>query len=248
MSAALQTFAFETLPVRVVVDGQGAPWWVAADVCRVLGIRNNRDAVSRMDDDEKGVAQIDTLGGAQSMATINESGLYTLIIRSDKPTAKPFRKWVTSTVLPTIRKTGKFDTQTSPATALPTTYKDALRALLATVEEKEAIEAARAKEAPMVEFYHQVAASEDTLSMAEAAKLIGFGRNLLMRRLREDGIFNARNIPLQEYMDRKLFRVVETTWTDKAKKTHIVLAPRCYQRGIEFLRRRYRKPELISLG
>jgi hypothetical protein len=79
---------------------------VAADVCAALGIANSRDALARLDDDEKGVVSTDTLGGAQQVAIINESGLYNLIMGSRKPQAKPFKRWVTGTVLPDIRKTG----------------------------------------------------------------------------------------------------------------------------------------------
>lgn len=83
-------------------------WFVAKDVCDVLGIANSRDAVSRLDDDEKGVATADTLGGSQGLATINESGLYALILTSRKPEAKRFRKWITSDVIPKIRQTGSY--------------------------------------------------------------------------------------------------------------------------------------------
>lgn len=94
-----------------VTDNEGKPWFIAADVCRALGLKNSRDAVGALDDDEKGVASTDTLGGAQSMAIISESGLYALTLRcrdAMKSGTKPhaFRKWVTSEVLPAIRKTG----------------------------------------------------------------------------------------------------------------------------------------------
>ncbi len=86
----------------------GEPWFVLMDVCRVLEIGNTRNVTRRLDVDEKGVHEMDTLGGKQNLTVINESGLYTVILRSDKPQAKPFRKWVTSEVLPTIRKTGEY--------------------------------------------------------------------------------------------------------------------------------------------
>lgn len=103
----IQVFDFEDNAVRVV-DIDGEPWFVAADVCRVLDIKNSRDAVADLDDDEKGVVNTDTLGGKQEMRVINESGLYNLIFRSRKPEAKKFRKWVTAEVLPSIRKTGMY--------------------------------------------------------------------------------------------------------------------------------------------
>lgn len=98
-------FDFEGAPVRVIEIDE-APWFVAADVCRVLEIGNSRQALSRLDDDEKGVTTNDTLGGNQEMAVISESGLYSLILTSRKPAAKRFKKWVTSELLPTIRRTG----------------------------------------------------------------------------------------------------------------------------------------------
>nr|WP_276561612.1 Bro-N domain-containing protein [Bacillus sonorensis] len=86
----------------------GEPWFVAKDVCDVLEIKNNRDALSRLDDDEKGVALTDTLGGTQELTVVNEPGLYSLILRSRKPEAKQFKRWITHGVIPTIRKTGGY--------------------------------------------------------------------------------------------------------------------------------------------
>ena len=110
MNNELQVFnSSEFGNVRVVqVDGE--PWFVAADVCRALEISNSRDAVARLDDDEKGVGSTDTLGGKQGMQIINEPGLYTLVLGSRKPEAKAFKRWVTHEVLPTIRKTGSYKT------------------------------------------------------------------------------------------------------------------------------------------
>ena len=83
-----------------------------ADVCRVLGIQNSRDVVKRLDEDEKGVDLIDTPGCPQEMTVINESGLYSVILRSDKPQAKSFKRWVTHEVLPSIRRTGRYEMET----------------------------------------------------------------------------------------------------------------------------------------
>jgi prophage antirepressor-like protein len=106
-------FAFDSNAVRVHKDANGDPWFIATDVCQVLTIANSRDALSRLDDDERGSTITDTPGGRQELATINESGLYTLILRSRKPEAKRFKKWVTSEVLPSIRKTGGYNTTQS---------------------------------------------------------------------------------------------------------------------------------------
>jgi anti-repressor protein len=89
-------------------DGQ--PWWVAKDVAEILDFRDAFNATSGLDDDEKGTEKVSTPGGIQEMTVINESGLYALIMRSNKPEAKKFRKWITSEVLPSIRKTGEYAT------------------------------------------------------------------------------------------------------------------------------------------
>ena len=134
MTTALQAFAFDSHAVRVVMKDD-APWFVAKDVCACLEIRNNRDALSRVDQEDKGVALIDTLGGQQEMAVINESGLYTLLLRCDgavspgKP-AHTFRRWLTSEVLPSIRKTGGY--------AAPGSQADRMDRLLMLLESNSA--------------------------------------------------------------------------------------------------------------
>lgn len=91
----LQVFKYGNNDVRTV-EMNGEAWFVLKDVCGALGVNNSHMVADRLDDDEKGVSQIDTLGGKQNMIVINEPGLYNVILRSDKPEAKPFRKWVTA--------------------------------------------------------------------------------------------------------------------------------------------------------
>lgn len=100
-------FSQERTPIRVQVINN-EPWFVAKDVCDVLEHSNHKMAVKNLDDDEKGVSSVYSLGGAQQTTIINESGLYSLIFQSRKPEAKAFRKWVTSEVLPAIRKKGYY--------------------------------------------------------------------------------------------------------------------------------------------
>lgn len=122
---ALQVFVFEGQQVRFVGTSD-EPWWVASDVCRILGIENVSLAVngrpdrpeSGLDDDEKDIASVNTPGGIQEMLCINESGLYSLTLTSRKPQAKRFKKWITSEVLPSIRKTGKYEAQLQPQSQL----------------------------------------------------------------------------------------------------------------------------------
>lgn len=94
-------------------DRNGEPWFVAKDVCAILELSNPRDAVASLEDDEKGVAITDTLGGTQEMSIISESGLYALIFRSRKPEARKFRRWITQDVLPQIRRNGAYTLTTS---------------------------------------------------------------------------------------------------------------------------------------
>jgi len=101
-------FSYQEKEIRIIEDQDGNPWWVAKDVCEILDLADANKAVKNLDDDERGTTKVRTPGGEQSMIIINESGLYTLILRSNKPEAKPFRKWVTSEVLPSIRKTGSY--------------------------------------------------------------------------------------------------------------------------------------------
>ena len=104
----LSVFNFDSYTVRTVLGGVGEPWFVAADVCEALEVKDTSMAVSRLDDDEKGTNTVGTPSGEQEMLIINESGLYSLILTSRKAEAKRFKKWVTSEVLPSIRKTGQY--------------------------------------------------------------------------------------------------------------------------------------------
>lgn len=110
----LTPYVFEDELVRVRQDENGNAWFVAKDVCNVLRLENNRQAVGRLEDDERMTVTTNDghsgkRGGARMMTLVNESGLYTLIFTSRKPEAKTFRKWVTSEVLPSIRKTGRYE-------------------------------------------------------------------------------------------------------------------------------------------
>ena len=108
MLTKLTTFNFERNNVRII-DKDGNPWFVLSDICKILTIDHIKDTANRLEIDEVGQTEvIDRLGRTQKAYIINESGLYSVILRSDKPQAKPFRKWVTSEVLPTIRKTGTY--------------------------------------------------------------------------------------------------------------------------------------------
>lgn len=165
MSADLMPFNYGDTPFRtLLIDGD--PCFIANDVSTVLDIRNGRDALARLDDDEKGVVTTDTLGGPQQMAYVTEAGLYSLILTSRKPEARAFKRWITHDVLPTIRRTGAYGQPVERLTPL-----EYARSLVAA-EERAEIAQARATELeakveadrPMVERAktHATAAGEKT--------------------------------------------------------------------------------------
>ena len=139
--------------IRVFADENGEPWFVAADVCRVLDIKNPSDTINkRLDSDERGIEIIYTPSGDQEMLVVNESGLYNLMFRSTKPEAKKFRKWVTEEVLPSIRKTGSYSiTKTNMDIAIysddPLERGKAIVAMLEEERAKQALIEARADKA-----------------------------------------------------------------------------------------------------
>lgn len=107
----LTSFNFNQVNVRTVIDSDGNPWFIAADLLEIMSL--DRKALERVDADDKGVSQIHTPGGKQNMTTVNESGMYSLVLSSVKPEAKAFKKWITAEVLPSIRKTGSYSVQQS---------------------------------------------------------------------------------------------------------------------------------------
>ncbi|MDD3337160.1 MAG: Bro-N domain-containing protein [Eubacteriales bacterium] len=152
----MQIFSNETYgEIRTMVR-DSMPWFVAADVCRVLGLDNNRQALTRLDDDEKDVISNDTLGGKQQMSIINEPGLYSLVLGSRKPEARTFRRWITHEVLPAIRKYGAYAADPETMALLAETAKrlkadnDRLHQQLNWANSREGRKAARAPEAKLL--------------------------------------------------------------------------------------------------
>ena len=213
--ANIQVFEYQNNKVRTV-DVDGEAWFVLKDVCAVLGISNNRMAADRLDDDEKGVSLIDTLGGKQEMVIVNESGLYHVILRRDKPEAAPFRRWVTNDVLPAIRKTGSYNAPQLTRSQLLAT------APIAAHEELEEKEKQIAELTPKGVFADAVSASKKSILVGEMAKLlyqngINIGQNRLFDWLRRNGYLikdpkrSDYNLPTQRSMEMGLFEIKETT-------------------------------------
>lgn len=214
----LAVFSYADTEIRTVVRA-GEPWFVAADVCTILEIRNSRDALAGLDDDEKGVATTDTLGGAQQMAVINEPGLYSLILRSRKPEAKAFKRWVTHEVLPAIRKTGRYEV----APALPQTYTEALRCLLAEVEQREATEAKLAEVTPAAEAWNHLASANGDYAVADAAKILSRHPDITIGRDRLFTVMHRLGWTYRRDVDQRWAiyqRAVESGWLTEMPSSH----------------------------
>lgn len=201
-------FAYDNTSVRVVmIDGQ--PWFVAKDVCDVLEHSNSRKALERLDDDEKGVTNVYTLGGTQQMSIVNEPGLYNLILTSRKPEAKAFKRWITHEVLPSIRQTGSYTLPQAPTPKLPHNYLEALEALVVQVKETIRLQERIEQLAPKAEGYDVFLDGQNAKPIGEVAKVIGWGRNRMFAWLREKRILMTSNVPYQDYVDAGYFRVRE---------------------------------------
>lgn len=216
--------------VRTVVI-ENEPWFVAKDIALALGYTNPRDAViNHVFDDDKGVEKLDTLGGAQNLTVINESGLYSLIFNSRLESAKKFKHWVTSEVLPSIRKTGGYH--------LPQTLSEALQMAADQAKQIEMLEAKNKELEPKGIFYDTVTKSSDTISMSEVAKILdmGVGRNQLFKILRNRGILMANNQPYQKYINQGYFSLVEESY-ERIDGTGIYSKTVVKQKGLDFIRK-----------
>lgn len=238
----LQVFDFEQKSVRVVMKGS-EPWWVAKDVADILEFRDAANAIRLLDEDEKGTQKVSTPGGEQEMSVINESGLYTLIMRSNKPEAKRFRKWVTSEVLPTIRKHGVYMTPQKIEEALtnPDFIIRLAQELKTEREKRTAFEAQTEADRPKVLFADSVTASQTSILIGDLAKLIrqngyNIGQNRLFQWLRDNGYLVRRrgdsyNMPTQRSMELGLFEVLERTHNNPDGSIRVTKTPKATGKG-----------------
>lgn len=197
MEGNLTIFEYESQEIRTfVIDGE--PWFVAKDICRAFGISNYHNAISVLDDDEKGLHIMETPGGSQSISIMSESGAYYTGLRSRKKDMKRFRRWVTSDILPSIRKTGQY------AIEQPTPLQIG-EMFVKAEKERLALEDRIKEEKPYTDFGKKYASSEGTVLMRDVAKAIGTGQNKLWAFLRKREVVNWNNRPYQEYFDRGYF-------------------------------------------
>lgn len=222
MTSNIQPFTHEDHTVRVVtIDGE--PWFVLADLCKVLDLAKPSRVAMRIADDMKGAHLMSTPGGDQEMTIVSEAGMYEVIIRSDKPEAAAFRRWVTSEVLPSIRKHGGYltDQKIEEIISNPDTIIQLATKLKSERAKRAALEKQAAIDTPKARFADAVSASHTSILIGDLAKLLrqnGYeiGQNRLFEMLRRDGYLCAAkgglwNMPTQKAMDLNLFEVKETT-------------------------------------
>lgn len=231
--------------VRTILDKSNNIWFCIPDIAKALNISNATQLTERIDTDDKAMFDIGLINGALVNFT-NESGLYTILLRSDKEEAKPFKKWVTSEILPTIRKTGMYITDNiyNLMMSEPEKIGEILIEYGKTKKENESLKLDNELKdkqiiemQPKADFYDDVADSTNTCDMQTVAKTLNFkgvGRNNLFEILRDNKILQYDNIPYQKYVDRGWFRLIETKYHDKkTSEPRVSFKTVVFQKGIE---------------
>ena len=230
----------------------GEPWFVGKDVAVALGYSNTKDAIQRHVDPEDriqndGVVFLDPIGREQRPTIVNESGLYSLILGSKLPGAKKFKRWVTSEVLPSIRKNGGY------IAGQETMSDDDLlaKALMVATKKIEERERLLEEQKPKVIFADAVSASENTILIGELAKILRAngcetGQNRLFETLRNDGFLINRkgtdyNMPTQKSMELGLMKIKENAITHSDGHVSITKTPKITGKGQQYFINRYCK-------
>ena len=239
---ALKIFNHATFGNVRAVDRGGQPWFVAKDVCDCLDIRTN-DAANSLDEDEKGYESIVSLGGAQQTLIISEPGLYSLILRSRKPDAKAFKRWLVHEVIPSIRRHGVYATPQTDEAMLndPETTIKILTALKDERAQRQALEARAEVDRPKVVFAESIEVARTSILVGEMAKLIkqatghDIGQNRFFEWLRDHGYLHKsgsqRNMPTQRSIDAEWMEIKEGTRIGSSGECHITRTTKITGRG-----------------
>ena len=237
---SLDLFHFKGRQVRTIqLDGE--PWFVAADVCDVLGLNNPSQALSYLDRDERRLITNEAWRTNGNMAVVSEPGLYSLVLRSRRPEAKGFRRWIAHEVIPALRQSGQYRlAAVSSVAAVPSGQllqffrRDLLNLAIEAEAECEELR-------PKAAFFDRVADSSDSFSLAETAKMLeteGYGRNNLIKFLRSEGILMASNVAKQRYIDRGYFHIVQSEYLAPDGTPRVKAVTRVYEKGVNFIRHR----------
>lgn len=220
-----------------VVDNE--PYFVVRDVCNALGIMNGRDAIHRLDDDEKGVVSADTPGGVQKLVAVTFPGLLSLVLSSRKKEAKAYKRWVTHEVLPAIHRDGGYMVAPQDETPEQTMARAVLIAQKAIEEKDRKIE----KMTPKAVFADAVAASKHSILINDLAKIlqqngVNIGGKRLFAWLRENGYLcsygSAYNRPQQRYIEQGLFEIKETAIPHSDGHVTVNFTPKVTGKGQQY--------------
>lgn len=212
----LQIFENSQFGTIRAVEIDGDPWFVAADVCRALDIKNSRDAMTRLEDDERGVISTDTPGGKQEMNVVNEPGLYSLVLGSRKPEAKAFKRWITHEVIPSIRRNGGYIAGQESMTPEELMAK-ALMVAQKTLADREARLSALTVEnqimKPKADYFDDLVDRNLLTNFRDTAKQFHAGQNKFVSfLLGKKYIYRDKSgklLPYQRYVDDGLFELKE---------------------------------------
>ena len=206
----ISIFNFETQQVRTVLIDNDI-WFVASDVTKILGYLDGRKAVLTH---TKGSfkKKLPTKGGMQELTLINESDLYSLVLKSDTKNSKQFQEWVTSKVLPSIRKTGSYSVNPKPELSI----EEMTLLVMQNLQSKIADQQKQLEEQkPKVEFAEKIVNTNNAISVRDFGKVIGVGEKKLFEWLRDNKLLMESNIPYQKYVEAGYFKVIE--WVLEAK-------------------------------
>lgn len=242
-------FDYNDQPVRVVsIDGE--PWFVLADLCKILDLSNPTMVAERLDDDALSTAEvIDSMGRRQSARITSEPGMYAVVFMSRKPEAVAFRRWITSEVLPSIRKHGGYLTPdmaeqvlADPDTIirLATDLKAERAARLRETKAREAIESYAQTLEPKADSYDRFLSGDGTYSIGAVGKMFGLSQQKMFDLLRNSGVLIAkgamRNTPYQQYMHH--FRVTAFSFTRSDGTEGTSYTTRVQPSGVDFIARK----------
>jgi prophage antirepressor-like protein len=228
-----------------IIRIEGEPWFIAADVAAVLDLGNVHSSIALLDDDEKGLHTMETVRGPQSLVVVSEPGLYSLILRSRKPEAKAFKRWLVHEVLPAIRRTGIYGAAAAPAFSdalAALTPRDFARMILAESDRADGAERHAAAFEAAAGAWNALGDATGDFSLKEAALIltrdhgIEIGQNRLMKSLARLGMIDDRGRPYARHNAHLVARPL--TWTHPSGEPRLSYQIRVTILGLEYLRRR----------
>ena len=255
LQSTLQTFDSPTFGAVRVIEREGLPWFVAKDVCEALELDNVGQSLSSLDDDEKNTIIInDGIPGNPNRAIISEPGLYSLILRSRKPEAKAFKRWITHEVIPAIRRAGGYmaaGQNDTPESIMARAVLIAQDTITRLQERTAALETQAEVDRPKVVFADSIEVSKSTILVGELAKLIkqstqyDIGQKRMFDWLRDNGFLHKRgsdrNMPTQKSMDMGLIVIKEGSRIGSSGESHITKTPKVTGKGQIYFVNRFRE-------